>query len=211
MGNKTSKQFDKESKRIGIKSNVPYAVYRPNYTAYDQTGVLIQPLMSIRYDTQAARFAEPNIPGVLYYDLFLDRRIVQSGDVLCPLVSADSNNPIITVSHYNPMKACVGFLTDQFGFITEDLDTVRYTNVRWSWAGPSFPGTGLNDALSESIKLPRRKAILYKRLGIGEPYVIRPEMRLVEFTTVNSLPNIWLISDVIQFHTVTVLTVTMDQ
>jgi hypothetical protein len=206
MGNKQSKMFDKACKKIGIESGVTYSVWNVDYTQQNQYGTLAFPQMSIRYDVGAEKFNEPTIPGLFTYDVFLDRSKVVVGSVLVPNPSS-STNPVMTVAYFNPMKACVCLMTDFIGSITEDLNTVRYTNVRWQWAGPSFPGVGLNTYIAETVGMPTRKAILYKRLNIGAPYTIRKGMRLVESAISPDLPNIWLITDVIQYNIFTVLTV----
>lgn len=198
-----SNLFDKEMKKVGRIMGVSCAVYRPDYTAADQTGTLALS-DKFRMDTQALRYLEPAFPGVYAFEIFGDRKNVQAGDIIIPSATADG--PAVTVMHVAPMKAMVGILTDSIGKIRESVsDTVLYTNVRFQWVGPSFPGSGLNDALEDTVKIPKRKIAMYKRQGLGLSDPVRPGMRLVE--TNNDLEYVWHIVDVVTVNNITVCAV----
>lgn len=193
------KAFNRLNKTIGkIASNVNFDVYRPDYTATDQEGSLVDAGMSVRFDTRAAQWAEPALSEGMYYDLFLNRLKVQEGDVLIPSSTVDpytSVYPIITIASISELKPCVGFLTDHLGQITEDVDTVVYDNVRWQWTSKGTPRNGRNRNIAEDI-LPydKRQALMYRRQGTGQPTAIIPGQRLVE--TVDGREHWWTILDV---------------
>lgn len=101
-------------------SDVNFNIYRPDYTATDQSGTLIASNKSVRFDTRAAQWAEPALAEGMYYDLFLNRSLVQPGDVLVPTTlsitaSAMSTYPVITVESISALKPCLGSLSDHIG------------------------------------------------------------------------------------------------
>lgn len=202
LESKFNKAMQKAGQRMGKKA--PFNIYRPDYTVSDQAGPLIG-TRKYRAATQALRFLEPAFPGVTGFELFGDRQFVRSGDVLVPV-----SGPTITVLHgeseVGTLDPLMGLMTDRVCSITEDRDTVLYTNVRYQWVGPSFPGSGLNEALEDSLKLAKRKVAMYVREGNSAP--IRVGMRLLE--TDNDGPIYWYIADVLSVNKLTILAVRED-
>ena len=198
-----SLKFKREMKTIGRKMGVTCSVYRPDYTAADQTGVL-QGQDKYRLDTQALRFLEPAFPGVYAFEVFGNRALARTGDIIIPNSASDGS--CVTLMHVAPMKAAVGILTGSIGKIRDTVDdAVLYDNVRFQWVGPSFPGSGLNDALEDTVKIPKRKVAMYKRQGIGLAEPIRAGMRLVE--TSNDAEYVWNIVDIVTVNNITVCAV----
>jgi hypothetical protein len=195
-------------------SDVNFDIYRPSYSASDQTGTLIASNKSVRFDTRAAQWAEPALGQGMYYDLFLNRDLIQSGDILVPTglsptASTISQYPIITVESISAMKPCVGLLTDHLGNITEGQNTVRYANVRWQWAAKGTPRKSNVDSRFEDL-LPwdKRQVIMYRRQQTGQPYPILAGMRLVE--TVDGRKHLWRILDVYSTGNFTTMQVEED-
>lgn len=206
--NQLNKIFNKYNKVLGnlSHSQYSYSIYRPVYTAADQIGSVVASSQNIRVDSHGESFAEPRITGASYFDIFLNRDLVQPGDVLVPS-TISPNSPIVTIAHISPMKACVGFLSDRLGKICEGTDTL-YDNVRFSWVGPSYPGSGLNDRLEASLKISSRKALLFTREGVGLTNAMTEGLRLIE--TNNDKNYSWIITDVTTYNSYMVLGVVED-
>ena len=207
---KFGRVFNYAMKRVGLDlSGLTFNVYRPNYAAYDQFGAsVVDNPRTYRVDTQAGKFQEPPISGCEVFEVFGDRKIVQIGDVLvCTLGS--TVGPTITITQLQPIKAMVGLMTDRLGQICDSLDNVIYTNVRFQFAGNSYAGAGPNEVIEESLKIPRRKIVMYRREGIGLPTPLIPGMRVVEID--NDRNNVWYIRDILSQFNYTILTVTQDE
>lgn len=196
-------------------SDVNFDIYRPDYTSSNQTGTLIASNKSVRYDTRAAQWAEPALAEGMYYDLFLNRKLVQEGDILIPTglsptASTFSKYPIITVESLSALKPCVGTLTDQLGQICDSQDDVVYNNVRWQWGSIGQPkrGIGNKNPVEDLFPFDRRKAILYRRQGIGAPTALQVDMILRQ--TLDGVPTNWRIIDIMSTGNFTVLQVEVD-
>lgn len=150
-------------------------VYRPDYTAMDQTPTLIQSNVRFRCDPAGYKFAEPQFLGVSYYDVFGPESILLPGDIL-KRSSSDGMTPAITVAHFMPVKAITGVRTSRIGKIMNSTgDTPVYTSVYFDFLGIGFPGSSINRNLEESLRIPSTRAVLYPRKGIS-----RLRMHLVE-------------------------------
>jgi hypothetical protein len=201
-------QFDMAVALIGRKMGVWFDVYRPVYTAADQFPSTPVKRVKARIDTQALRYLEPAFPGVYAYEIFTDRRVVRVGDILVPV----NQNEGFTCTVLQPgtgMKGMVGILTDHTGSFREEVGNVLYTDVKFQWVGPSFPGSGLNDAIEDSFKIPKRKVAMFVRQGIGMNPPLLPGMRLVESD--NDEAKAWFISDIVSSTNLTVMSVSDEK
>lgn len=210
MGNIYSKIFNRYSKlggQIGSDSN--YDIYRPDYTAANQTGTLIASNKSARIDTRAQQWAEPSMQGGMYFDIFMDRTLVQEGDILVPTgLSPTSSTRIeaITIAQITGLKPCVGIFTDCLGRITQDVNTTTYSNVRWMWGSPGQPkNVNTSNVNADLFPFERRKVIMYRREGRGLPTPIVEDMNLVE--TVDGLDKWWRIVDLLSVGSFSMLQV----
>ena len=206
-----NKLFNRYNKQIGIQGSESYFdIYRPNYAAANQTGTLIATSKSVRVDTRAQAFAEPSLQGGMYFDVFLDRTIVQAGDILIPTGLSPTasgyfeDSEILTICSISGLKPCVGMITDCLGKITDDVQTTLYNNVRWQWCSPGSPvPTANNRALADAFPFDRRKALMYRRQGQGLPYPLMKDQRLLE--TIDGLESWWRILDVMSVGNFTLL------
>ena len=192
-----------------------YDIYRPDYTAANQTGVLIASNVSVRADTRAQQWAEPNLSGGMYYDLFLNRNLVKPGDILIPTglsptASTISTWPVITVGSITPLKPAVGFLSDVLGSVRDTTTNVIYNNVRWQWGRQGQPKSGLVDKqpISEILPYDKSTIIMYRRQGTGQPTPIITDHML--YYTLDGM-NHWLrIVDIISIGNYTTMQVEED-
>lgn len=206
-----NKLFNKYNKMVGIAGSESYFdIYRPNYAAANQTGTLIASNKSCRIDTRAQSFAEPSLQGGMYFDVFLDRSIVQAGDILIPTGLSPTasgyfeDSEILTICSISGLKPCVGMITDCLGKITDDVNTTLYNNVRFQWASPGQPvPTANNRMVADAFPYDRRKAIMYRRQGQGLPTPLMKDQRLVE--TIDGLESWWRIVDVMSVGNFTLL------
>ena len=208
-----TKVFNRYNKMVAIEgSELNYDVYRPNYTAANQTGSLVVSNISVRVDTRAQQFAEPALQGGMYFDIFLDRSIVQEGDIIIPTglsPTASSYLQAITIAQISGLKPCVGVFTDCLGSITEDVNTVIYSNVRWMWGSAGQPKAAATSGINSGLfPFDRRKAILYRREGIGLPVPLQKDMKLVE--TIDGLQHWWRIVDIMSVGNYTTLQIEED-
>lgn len=194
-----TKIFNQLQPVIGIiASDVNFDIYRPDYTAVDQLGTLIASNKSVRFDTRAGQWAEPNVSEGQFYDLFLNRKIVQPGDVLIPTglsptASTMSDYPIITIGSMSGLKPCVGVLTDRRGDVYNSSNNLVISNARWQWTSVGNPRSGPNRQPSEDVlQYDRRDACMFKRPGL----MIAKGMTMVERFGSQSLK--WRILDVTQ-------------
>ena len=211
-----NKLFNRYNKMVGIIGSESYFdIYRPNYTATNQTGTLIASNKSCRIDTRAQAFAEPSLQGGMYFDVFLDRTIVQAGDILIPTGLSPTasgyfeDSEILTICSISGLKPCVGMITDCLGKITDEVTNTLYNNIRFQWASPGQPSpTANNRIVADAFPYDRRKAIMYRRQGQGLPYPLMKSMRLVE--TIDGLESWWRIVDILSIGNYTMLQVVED-
>jgi len=198
MLNKLFNKYNHLAATVGSTYNVD--IYRPDYTAADQTGTLVATNVSLRADTRSQQWAEPSLQGGMYFDMFLNRKLVHIGDYVVPTgvspTIAFSTSEIITICSIDGLKPCVGLLTDCIGKITDDVNTTLYSNVRWQWVSPGSPiPTANNRVIADAFPYDRRKAIMYRRQGQGLPYPLTKDMRLIE--TIDGLKSWWRIVDIL--------------
>ena len=211
-----NKLFNKYNKMVGVIGAESYFdIYRPNYAAANQTGTLIASNKSCRIDTRAQAFAEPSLQGGMYFDVFLDRSIVQAGDILIPTGLSPTasgyfeDSEILTICSISGLKPCVGMITDCLGKITDDVNTTLYNNVRFQWCSPGQPvPTANNRAIADAFPYDRRKALMYRRQGQGLPTPLMKDQRLVEI--IDGLESWWRIVDVMSISNFTMLQVMED-
>lgn len=211
-----NKLFNKYNKMVGIVGAESYFdIYRPDYTAANQTGTLIASNKSVRVDTRAQAFAEPSLQGGMYFDVFLDRSIVQAGDILVPTGLSPTasgyfeDSEILTICSISGLKPCVGMITDCLGKITDDVQTTLYNNIRFQWASPGQPVPTENSRMVvDALPYDRRKLIMYRRQGQGLPYPLMKDMRIVE--TIDGLESWWRILDILSIGNFTLLQVSED-
>lgn len=210
MLNKLFNRYNHLTATIGSTYNVD--IYRPDYTAADQTGTLVASNVSLRADTRSQQWAEPTLQGGMYFDMFLNRKLVQIGDYVVPTgvspTIAFTTSEIITICSIDGLKPCVGLLTDAIGRITNEVSDPVYSNVRFQWASPGTPRPPQINHL-DVMPYDRRKVIMYRRQGQGLPTPLINGMRLVQ--TIDGLDYWWNIVDVLSVGNMTLLQVEMDQ
>lgn len=210
MLNKLFNRYNLATSILGSTYNVD--IYRPDYTAADQTGTLVASNISLRADTRSQQWAEPTLQGGMYFDMFLNRKIIQIGDYVVPTgvspTIAFTTSEIITICSIDGLKPCVGLLTDAIGRITNEVSDTVYSNVRFQWASP---GTPKPPAINNLDVMPydRRKVIMFRRQGQGLPTPLINGMRLVQ--TIDGLDYWWNIVDVLSVGNFTMLQTEMDQ
>jgi hypothetical protein len=210
MLNKLFNRYNLATSILGSTYNVD--IYRPDYTAADQTGTLVASNVSLRADTRSQQWAEPSLQGGMYFDMFLNRKLVQIGDYVVPTgvspTIAFTTSEIITICSIDGLKPCVGLLTDAIGRITNEVSDTVYSNVRFQWASP---GTPKPPAINNLDVMPydRRKVIMFRRQGQGLPTPLINGMRLVQ--TIDGLDYWWNIVDVLSVGNFTMLQTEMDQ
>lgn len=198
-----------------IFSDVNFDFYRPDYKVANQSLTLIASNKSVRFDTRAAQWAEPALAEGMYYDLFLNRKIIQAGDILVPTglsptASTIGPYPVITVESISALKPCVGLLTDHIGYIN-DGETTNYTNVRWQWGSIGQPKqSGDRSVIADVFPFDRRKAIMYRRQNVGLPVPIQKGNFLYEYVDAPGGVIRWRIMDMFSSGNFTVLQVEED-
>lgn len=210
MLNKLFNRYNHLTAQVGSTYNVD--IYRPDYTAADQTGTLVASNISLRADTRSQQWAEPTLQGGMYFDMFLNRKLVQIGDYVVPTgvspTIAFTTSEIITICSIDGLKPCVGLLTDAIGRITNEVSDPVYSNVRFQFCSP---GTPKPPAINNLDVMPydRRKVIMYRRQGQGLPTPLINGMRLVQ--TIDGLDYWWNIVDIMSVGNFTQLQVEQDQ
>jgi hypothetical protein len=198
------KLFDKYMKKTGILiGEIQFSLIQPDYLAFEQSGssVIIAGPRTSRFDVKGDQFQEPTLRGSMVYDIFCDRGIISPGTVFTPYVP-DNQTPTFTITHFYPFKAVCGLLTDRLGQVCDGISNVLYTNLRFSWMLPERPEGGLNTEYV-SIAEPRRRAIMFKRQGIGMSPPIRKGMFFQELYF--DAPYTYRIDDIQTFLNYTVL------
>ena len=196
---------------IGNLAGDVYNIYRPNYSIVDNTPQLIYESIPIFCDPNERKFAEPRLSGVSYYNCFLERSLIQSGDVIQQTTS-DGVTPKLTIAHLMPMKAAQAFRTNRIGEFRDTEDHVVYSNVCFEYLGSGFPGSSMNSALEDSLRIPRQQIVIYSRTNL-----ITLRMLLIETdglaTITDSYGNTikyqkrWKIEQIDNLFPITVLTV----
>ena len=208
-----NKIFNRLNQRVGqIGSNTRFDIYRVDYTAADQTGVLIASNKPARIDTRSQQWAEPSLQGGMYFDMFLDRTIVQPGDVLVPAGLpydvAYATKEVVTIMDISGIKPCVGMLSDCVGTIADSISIPVYDNIRFQWCSPGTPKPpSINNM--DVIPYDRRKCLMYRRQGIGLPTALINGMRLLQ--TIDGVEYWWTITDIMSVGSTTMLQVEQDQ
>jgi hypothetical protein len=210
MLNKLFNRYNHLVATVGSTYNVD--IYRPDYTAADQTGTLVASNVSLRADTRSQQWAEPTLQGGMYFDMFLNRKLVQIGDYVVPTgvspTIAFTTSEIITICSIDGLKPCVGLLTDAIGRITNEVSDPVYSNVRFQFCSP---GTPKPPAINNLDVMPydRRKVIMYRRQGQGLPTPLINGMRLVQ--TIDGLDYWWNIVDIMSVGNYTTMQLEADQ
>lgn len=210
MLNKLFNRYNLATSILGSTYNVD--IYRPDYTAADQTGTLVASNVSLRADTRSQQWAEPTLQGGMYFDMFLNRKLVQIGDYVVPTgvspTIAFTTSEIITICSIDGLKPCVGLLTDAIGRITNEVSDPVYSNVRFQFCSP---GTPKPPAINNLDVMPydRRKVIMYRRQGQGLPTPLINGMRLVQ--TIDGLDYWWNIVDIMSVGNYTTMQLEADQ
>ena len=151
----------------------------------------------------------------MYYDLFLNRSIIQPGDILMPTglsptASSATTWPIITVASIAPLKPAVGFLSDTVGSIRDGVNLVVYDNVRWQWGRRGQPKSGLIDKqpLADILPFDKSTVIMYRRQGTGQPVPIITNHML--FYSIDGMDHWYRIVDIVSIGNYTFLQVEED-
>ncbi len=173
--------FDRANKLVGTIGGDYFNVYSPDYSVADNTPVLVAEGVKFRCDPVGYKFAEPLYQGAQYYDIFGPKSLIQTGDILIKS-TPDGMTPAITVSTIFPMKAVTGFRSNRICKIMNSVKEADgtdsepiYENVYFEFLAQMYPGTAINRAFEDSLKIPNTKAVLYPRENI-----VRQRMHLVE-------------------------------
>lgn len=163
---------------VGFLGGDQFNIMRPNYSQVDNTPVMVASGVMFRCDPTTGRFAEPRWEGLMYYDIFGQRRLLQPGDILVKTVP-DSMTPPVTILGYYPLKTTSGFRTARQCTIidskAEAPNSILYSNVSFDWLGQGFPGSTLNRGLMDSLEIPAQRACMFTR-----PNITRQRTHLVE-------------------------------
>lgn len=210
MLNKLFNRYNHLAATVGSTYNVD--IYRPDYTAADQTGTLVASNISLRADTRSQQWAEPTLQGGMYFDMFLNRKLVQIGDYVVPTgvspTIAFTTSEIITICSIDGLKPCVGLLTDAIGRITNEVSNTVYDNVRFQFCSPGTPKPPQINHL-DVMPYDRRKVIMFRRQGQGLPTPLINGMRLVQ--TIDGLDYWWNIVDIMSVGNMTTMQLEADQ
>lgn len=200
-------------KRVGVLTDVDFSIYRPVYSSANHMPGSPIATRPMRIDVGGQKLMEPAIPGVFAYDVFVDINATQIGDILIPTVPGNPPVTVVSIGTGN-FKANTGIMCDHLCRIDASLGDTKVTNVRFSWAGPAFPGSGLNDALEESVKIGRRKAVMFKIQGVGLARPIVKGDRLVELDNdifESGISYVWTITDITTYNQISLLTLVEGQ
>lgn len=157
--------FQKYVQYFGEYCGDTFDILRPDYTQVDNTPVTVASMITYRMDPNSPNFSEPKLRDLDWYELFGDRTIIQPGDIFRKTVD-DGMTPIVTLAHWMPIKAAVGYRTTRLCNITNQIDDPIYTNVYFDFVGISFPGSSVNKKLEDSLRIPSTRVVLHKRDNI---------------------------------------------
>lgn len=209
---------------VGAYGGVLYDIYRPNYSQPNNTPALVAAGVKFRTDPTTGKFAEPRYEGVMQYDIFGPSWMVQSGDLLVRSTavlasgvyasSPDIMYPVITVTTFYPNKAFSGVRTGRMARIQDSKaspSNIIYNPVYFDWLGQGYPGSGLNKAMEDSLKVPNQRCVLYYRQQITRDRSHLVEQDLgVQITlqngTVVPYERTWLIDEIDYTGPIMVLT-----
>jgi hypothetical protein len=172
--------FNKYNPLIGTYAGDLFNLCRPDYSSSDNIPVLIQSNVKYRCDTTSSKFAEPDFSDIPYYDIFGNRQIVQSGDILIR-VNSTNVTPAITIASIYPQESMVGFRSSKlcriYNYYNQDDETdgLVYDNVYFDYLDSSYPGASLNRELANSLKIASTKAVIFPRDNVD-----KAQMHLVE-------------------------------
>lgn len=172
--------YNKYNPLVGEYGGDLFDLYRPDYTIVDNDPVLVQANVRYRCDTTSSKFAEPDLSDIPYYDIFGNRQIVQSGDILIR-VNSTLVTPAITIASLYPQESMVGFRSSKrcriYNYFNQEDETegLVYDNVYFDYLDSAYPGTSLDREIAGSLKLASTKAVLYRRENID-----KAQMHLVE-------------------------------
>ena len=162
--------FERYNNLVGVLGGDLFDVWRPDYSQVDNTPRLVAQDVKYRCDPATLKLVEPRLLGVLSYDVFGPRDIIQSGDILMRS-TPDHMTPPITIATYFPVKSMIGFRSSltcdiEYAIDTEDKTSLLYSNVYFEFLGESYPGLGVNKILLDSLKMPEIKAVMFDRPNI---------------------------------------------
>lgn len=159
---KASKKYDRGRKHLASIIGQRVTVSRPDYTAVDQTPVLVRNILA-KVETCTPRYSQSKIPNCEYYAFFGDILPVESGDVITVVPGQKSTTPTVTIESFSPGEECVGIKTTRVGSIRNGTEDV-YTNVRFDFLpGSNYPGSPLQRQLQNELGVPSTTVVMYFR------------------------------------------------
>jgi hypothetical protein len=143
-----------------------YDIYRLDYTAPDQLGVLHTAEVSALIDPSSSLYAQPKIPGVEYYSIFSEKfSNFREGDYF-ELHTPDGISPRVTVVNKIGIKQeTVGIRTNKIGSIGKTRTSLVYQNILFDFFGVQNPQPGLSDE-EASTPFEQTRAVIYERTGL---------------------------------------------
>lgn len=91
--------FQKCVKYYGEKYGDVFDILRPNYGQVDNTPSIIHSGVKLRLDPNTSIFSEPKLREVDWYEIFGDRSLLKSGDIIRKTVADDGMTPEVTFGH----------------------------------------------------------------------------------------------------------------
>jgi len=200
--NSLNNLFNYRYKTIGDISGELFDIYRPNYATIDNLPTLRTKGAKFRMGiVRATSFAEPKVFGASFYDIFGNRALVQSGDIIVrgTLDNPNIGYPAVTVAHMHDQRALEGFRTSRRCHIVKSYNAEDQTydyvcqNVYFDMMGSDKPHGDLTTNYEKSGQpIPAQRAIIYNRSSVNQE-----GMQLIE-TDYAGVPNgnLWYIDQI---------------
>jgi hypothetical protein len=202
--------FQDKIKYYGGFSGDVYDILRPDYTAVDNDPVIVRSGVTFRCDPTTPQFSEPKFREVDWYEIFCDRKITKPGDIL-KRTEDDEMTPEVTIAHFMPNKACIGFRTARICNLLTTEDESLYENVYFDFLGTGYPGSAINKKLEKSMRIPSNRVVLYKRNNLIR---LRTQLEEIDSTATITKDGVvgpyrrkWLVEEIDYTGNVMVLTI----
>lgn len=213
--NSLNNMFNQYYKTVGELSGELFDIYRPDYITQDNTPILRY--SGLRYKmgvSKAKPSAKPLVLDANLYDIFGDRSLLQSGDMIVKgsLSNPELVYPAVTISHIYAMEHIEGFRSGNLCHIvnTQDEDNSTfdyvYQNVYYDVLGAKYASGELTANYAKNGQLiPEIRAMIYTRTGLNEG------QQLIE-TDASGTPtgNKWYIVQITPFGPYTILQLKAD-
>lgn len=147
--------------------NLTWSIYRPDYTAVDQTGVLIHSGVKLFVEPTTLNASNDRLRDVEFYTIGGNPTLFRSGDILIP---SSSDFSVVTVSQVPDSQEFLAFQSSRLGAITDAQKSV-VTSLRYDMAVAYNVGKDSHPEVEVSLTEAPRMAVIYSRSGIYEGMV----------------------------------------